>query len=229
MASNQTPEIEQNESERIYDIIRRDIISGELMPLTKLKVSHIREHYNFGAAPVREALARLVGGGFVVQQSQRGFRVRDMSTEDVVDLSKMRILLECEGVRASLENGSDEWESNLVAAYHKLSLAEKRRQSDDQSEDLEERNRAFHDALVAAANSNWLLEMRAHVYAHHERYRYVSRQHSFGKRDTPAEHAAIFEAAIRRDVKETCKHLTRHIDLTTVQAVEAMKRGRSAF
>jgi len=224
MDTNDTPKSEQNDSERIYELIRRSIISGELLPRTKLKMATIRAHYNFGAAPVREALARLVGEGLVLQQSQRGFWVRDMSPEDVIDLSRMRILLECEGVSKSLENGSDEWEANLVAAYHKLSLAEKRSPEEQDQEDMEERNRVFHDALVAAADSAWLLELRSQVYAHHERYRFVSRRHSFGKRDTPAEHAAIFEAAVRRDVATTCEHITKHIDLTTIQAVEAMRR-----
>lgn len=224
MDQTDAPKTEQNDSERIYDMIRLHIISGVLSPGTKLKVAHIREQYKFGTAPVREALARLVGDGLVVQQSQRGFRVRDMSPEDVMDLGRMRILLECEGIRKSLANGTDEWEANLVAAYHKLSLAEKRDKDAQDMDDLEDRNRAFHDALVAAANSEWLLELRSQVYAHHERYRYVSRRSAFGKRDTPAEHAAIFEAAIRRDVAATCEHTTKHIDLTTVQAVEAMRR-----
>ncbi len=222
MDTTSNPAPVQNDSERIYNLLRRDIISGELPASLKLKVIPIRERYDFGTAPVREALARLAGEGFVVQQSQRGFRVRDMSAEDVQDLGRMRVWLECQGVEASLKNGGDEWESNLVAAYHKLSLAEKRQGDDRDDDDLEERNRVFHDALVSASNSPWLLELRAQVYAHHERYRFLSRRHSFGKRDTPAEHAKIYEAAIARDVKETCAQISRHIELTTVQAVEAL-------
>lgn len=215
---------DQNESEQVYHLLRKDIIVGRLAAGTKLKVVQIREHYKFGAAPVREALARLAGEKLVSQQSQRGFRVRGMSAEDVQDLGKTRSLLEREAISRSLSNGTDEWEAELVAAYHKLSLSEKRTRQDADLEELEDRNRIFHDALVSAAHSPWLLELRAQIYAHHERYRYLSRHHKFGKRDTPSEHAAIFEAAVRRDVDTTCRLITKHIDLTTVQAVEALKR-----
>ena len=216
---------EQNDSEIVYDLIRRDIISGDLGAGSKLKVAHLCDHYAFGAAPVREALARLAGDKLVVQQSQRGFRVREMAPEDVEDLGKVRVLLECECVRDSLKNGSDAWEANLVAAYHKLKLAEKRPRQDNTFDELEARNRAFHDALVAACNSPWMLELRVQIYAHHERYRYLSRRFGSGTRDTPAEHAAIYEAALRRDLKETCIQTTNHIDITTAQAIEAIKRA----
>ena len=36
----------------------------------------------------------------------------------------MRIMLECEAMRDSIRNGDDEWEANLVAAYHRLQKAE---------------------------------------------------------------------------------------------------------
>lgn len=210
------------DAELAYAAIRHDIIHNRLPPGHKLKVAELRETYKVGSAPLREALSRLIGDRLVVQQSQRGFRVKQTSAEDVQDVGRIRVMLECEALRDSLAKGDDEWEARVVASYHRLSLVERRERDEEQLDELEARNTDFHEALVSASPSWWLLELRRQVYAHHERYRYLSRTTGGSGRDTPAEHAAIFDAAIRRDAKTTCALMTKHIDLTTDTALRAL-------
>ncbi|MDC0739600.1 FCD domain-containing protein [Cognatishimia sp. SS12] len=212
----------QTDTELAYGSIRDDIIQGHLQPGSKLKVADLRARYSVGAAPLREALSRLVGDRLVVQQTQRGFRVKEASPADVEDVGRVRNLLECEALRESLLSGKDDWEARVVASYHRLTLAEGRSKSPENLRELELRNNEFHEALVSATQSRWLLELRAQVYHHHERYRYLSRTKKNSSRDTAAEHAAIYDAVIRRDVKEACALTTDHIDRTTKSASEAM-------
>lgn len=208
------------DAESAYATLRQAIVTGALPPAQKLKIAELRDQFGFGAAPLREALSRLIGERVVVQQSNRGFYVRDASAEDVEDLGRMRILLENQALQESLALGDDTWEAQVVAAYHSLRLAENR---DTGMQALEARNRAFHDALVSATPSKWLLDLRGQIYAHHERYRHLSRGLVKSGRDTPAEHAAIYEAAIARDIEATCTLTARHIELTTISAIAAMK------
>ena len=42
-------------SEQAHDLIRRDILNGELFPGDKLQIEAISERYHIGIAPVREA------------------------------------------------------------------------------------------------------------------------------------------------------------------------------
>ncbi|MEV8467597.1 FCD domain-containing protein [Fluviibacterium sp. DFM31] len=208
------------DAESAFLTLRQAIVIGDLAPGRKLKIAELRAQFGFGAAPLREALSRLIGERAVVQKSNRGFYVRSVSAAEVEDLGRVRILLESEALRDSLSRGDDAWEAQLVAAYHSLRLAEDRKTS---PQEIEARNRAFHDALVSATPSKWLLDLRDQIYAHHERYRHLSRSLGTSERDTPAEHAAIYAAAIARDVAETCTLTARHIELTTVAAVKAMK------
>ena len=46
------------------------------------------------------------------------------SLSDLVDITETRRLLECHAARLSLARADLEWESRLVAAYHKLSKVE---------------------------------------------------------------------------------------------------------
>lgn len=209
------------DAESAYLALRQAIVTGELPPDRKLKIADLRKQFGFGAAPLREALSRLFGERVVVQHSNRGFYVRKVSAEDVEDLGRVRIQLENEALRDSLRRGDDAWETQLVAAYHSLRLAEDRGTGKDE---IELRNRTFHDTLVSATPSQWLLDLREQVYSHHERYRHLSRSLGPSVRDTPAEHAAIFEAAMARDIEETCRLTAQHIKLTTIAAVQAMTK-----
>lgn len=213
----------QTDTEQAYQAIRNDIIRGALKPDSKLKVVELRARYNVGAAPLREALARLAGDRLVVQQTQRGFRVKEASARDVMDVGRVRNLLECEALRESIASGKDDWEARVVASYHRLSLAEGRPKEDANLRVLEERNNDFHEALVSATDSRWLLELRAQVYYHHERYRFLSRTRKDSQRDTASEHAAIYDAIIRRDIEEACALTKDHIDKTTQSAIEALE------
>ena len=67
----------RSQTERAAMLLRTDIIDGALMPGLKLKLDMLRERYDIGAAPLREALSRLAGEGLVLAQaSVRGLRVR---------------------------------------------------------------------------------------------------------------------------------------------------------
>ncbi|AML50450.1 GntR family transcriptional regulator [Falsihalocynthiibacter arcticus] len=215
-------EIRETESERAYRVLRGNIIDGTLAAGLKLKVIPLKSQYNFGAAPLREALTRLVGDRLVVQETQKGFTVAVISAQDAQDVGRVRGLLECEALRESLRNGDDAWEARLVAAYHRLRLVENRAPTEISPSDLEARNAEFHDALLSAAYSSWLLSLREQIYLHHERYRLLSRSNPNLERNTPAEHAAIFEAALAREPDLACTLVTEHINRTTEAAMKVL-------
>ncbi|MCK9507192.1 MAG: GntR family transcriptional regulator, partial [Pigmentiphaga sp.] len=85
--------------ESAYAALRRDIIEGKLMPGLKLRVEHLKDDYGVGAGTLREALALLVSDALVLTQGQRGFRVAPISAEDFEDITRNRMLLECEALR----------------------------------------------------------------------------------------------------------------------------------
>jgi GntR family carbon starvation induced transcriptional regulator len=69
-------------SESAYDALRDDIIRGRLEPEEKLRIEELRQKYATGASPLREALNRLAGEGFVTTEGQRGFRVAPLSSRN---------------------------------------------------------------------------------------------------------------------------------------------------
>ena len=108
-----------------YEAIRSDIIFGRLEPNTKLKLNKMKEAYNASVSILRETLSRLASDGFVIAEEQRGFFVAPVSTQDLKEISDLRILLECNALQQSIQNGDADWEGEVAATYHKLHRVEK--------------------------------------------------------------------------------------------------------
>ena len=198
---------------KAFESIRRDIISSKLKPGEKLRIAQLRETYGIGTSPLREALSRLVSEGLVTAKGQRGFWVPPVSEEEHQDIIRTRVVLETHALRLSIEEGDDEWEGQIVGAYHNLHRIEERFDEDPENNFLEwwERNRLFHEALVAACPLKWLLRFLRVVFDLHNRY------HRFampGPHLSPGlfeDHRLILDAVLARESDKAVTLLESHI------------------
>src|SRR3990172_5019394 len=77
----------------VYERLRQDVLTGELLPGHKLRIDALRLRYGVGASPVREALNRLVSEGLVTLEDQKGFRVAPVSLDELRELTHTRCLI----------------------------------------------------------------------------------------------------------------------------------------
>lgn len=196
-----------------YQRIKRDIIFGELAPATRLKLDWLRERYGASVSTLRETLSRLASEGFVDAQDQRGFFVTPTSRDDLIELANLRILIECHALRLSVEKGDTEWEGNVVSAYHKLNLTEKKVDAGDTSlkEDWKRYDWNFHLALIEACGSQNLLSLHSVLYDKYLRYQMLVL--TYRGEQAIDEHRNILDAALSRDVDLAAESLRSHIEL----------------
>jgi DNA-binding GntR family transcriptional regulator len=199
--------------ETAYRRLRRDILDGFYAAGDKLRVEHLKSRYAVSGGTLREALALLVSDSLVVSQGQRGFRVAPMSLDDLEDLTRTRVLLECASLKESMAAGDDAWEAAVVASFHRLSLAEERLAADPAGafDEWEARNREFHAALVSACRSRWLNQLRALLYQQTERYRRFSAIKGPPPVGVHEEHRQIYDAVLKRDAARATEALELHI------------------
>src|SRR5215218_11470185 len=81
-------------SERAATLVEHDILTGLLAPGSRLGIVDLVQRYEIGATPLREGLSRLMSRGLIVGIGQRGFRVADISREDLFDITTMRTAIE---------------------------------------------------------------------------------------------------------------------------------------
>jgi DNA-binding GntR family transcriptional regulator len=157
---------------------------------------------------------RLEAERLVVLEQNKGFRVSDVSRENLIDLMNTRIEIEGIALRWSLMNGGVDWEANLLSAFHKLSRQEKFEPSNTISEVWSKEHENFHAALVAACGAPTLLSIRARLFEQAERYVALSIMANAPSRDDVAEHRQLMRAALSRDVDKTLELNRVHINRT---------------
>lgn len=200
----------------VYGKLRYDILCGSLAPGEKLRAEYLRDRYEVGNSPVREALNRLSADGLVVREDQKGFRVSSVSRTELHELTQTRCWLEGLALREAIANGQDEWEEALVLACHRLS---KVRQSSDETTyvvnpDWEALHREFHMALISACGSRFLIDFCGQLNDKAGRYRLLAVKTVFPRRDEVGEHAAIVAACIGRDADQAVRLLHEHFGHT---------------
>src|SRR5258707_12090420 len=200
-----------------YRRLRTDIVMVRLEPDQPLRFDALKAHYGLGVSPLREALSRLAEERLVTTVGQRGFRVAPMSLDEMWEVTRLRQELEAEALRASIAKGDERWEAGLMAALHHLAKAPAPRIPDRPAEDWDRRHRAFHDALIGACGSPWLLKFVGTLNDHLDRYRYLRGSPTPPKgwaRDLEREHRDLFEAGLARDANRAVELLIAHISRT---------------
>jgi len=205
--------------ETTYQSIRRNIITGVHPQGTKLPIRDLTKRYNVSAGTVRESLSRLVSESLVDAYDQKGFRVSPMSLQSLREITELRLLLEKEALRQSIQMGDERWESELVSALYLLRRIEGESDTwlQEHIVEWEERNGAFHAALIAACPSSWLKLMIGMLYRQWARYCYCAITSSKTPSQLNDEHVAIYEAALARDPGAAEHLLEAHIRDTADQ------------
>lgn len=223
MESSSTSEIPL--AERAYRNLRTAIVRCEFEPGERLRVEELTRRLEVSSSPVREALSRLSELGLVKALDKKGFRVAPISVEGIVDLTRVRHLLECEALRDAIAHGDDAWESSIVSAGHALALSEKRLGSRTVAldNDWSERHRAFHLALYASCASPLLLDFVAELFDRSERYRRYSASHRVTERSKHNEHEELMRAVLSRDADKAIGCLRNHISGTERRVKEALQ------
>jgi GntR family carbon starvation induced transcriptional regulator len=200
--------------------MRSDIISCSLKPGAKLRFETLRELYDVSFSTLREALSRLVAEGLVIVEGHRGFIVAPVSLFDLNDLTDVRVLIERECIRLAIEQGDDQREAEIIAAFHRMDRLQNRLGPTYYlSDDWAKLHGAFHLSLVAACNSPNLLEIRQKLFARAHRYRRMSSQFRPKWRAKDVEHKMIMDAVIAHDTKTAQELCDRHIRETTENVV----------
>jgi DNA-binding GntR family transcriptional regulator len=209
--------------------IRADIISCRLMPNARLRVEALRERYDMGNSPIREALMRLEAEGLVELEQNKGFRVSEVSRENLADLMLTRVEIEGIALRWSLEKGGVDWEADLLGSFHRLSRQSKIEASrpDAISDAWSSAHADFHATLVSACGAPTLLAIRQRLFEQAERYVALSIMSDGPLRDDVGEHKQLMRVALNRDAERALEanraHIMRTLDKVAASLAKADK------
>lgn len=199
----------QRRSGEVFDRVRQAIIAGELRPNEPLIEADIAERLGVSRTPVRESLQRLAAAGLIVPR-KRGWAVREFSLEDLTLNAEVRAALEGFAAGLAAQRATADDLAQLFAIHaERLAL-------DPQDEKARVRtNRAFHDAVIAAARNPKLVDAIDATGLFYFNGDVVRMSSAEQMAQGNADHALILEALAARDATAAERHMRAHIERTT--------------
>jgi DNA-binding GntR family transcriptional regulator len=186
------------------DLLRSAIVQGVLSQGSPLRQDELAAALGISAIPIREALRQLEAEGLVDFVPRHGATVAALTAEEVTEISEMRAVLEPLALKLSIPRISD---SELQECKRILDEM-------DRSPDVEpvyELHGQFHIGLYAACGRKRLLHLIESFELRMERYfRFLVGRLSYHQRGQP-EHRELLRLCMRRDTKQACALLERHI------------------
>lgn len=207
-----------------YQSLRAGILGGEIPPGEKVRTQKLCQRFRVSLGAVREALSQLMAEGLVIAEAHRGYTVSPLSVDDLKDLTRLRMEIETLCLTWSMEAGQIEWESEVIAATHRLT---KTYRVDDRSAVSPQwiaAHDAYHTALVSACGSPRLLQIRKQLYEQSERYRKMESALTPRERNPDDEHKRIADAVVARNVPLATRLMRAHIALTTQNIIKMMEK-----
>ena len=215
-APAQLPDRTPTRASMVFQKLRHDILNGRLAPGRRLRMKALKERYDVGHSPLREALNRLTASGLIDQVDGKGFQVSITSADELQELVKTRCWLEEIALRQSIRDGDAAWEERVLLACHRLSKVPRSTGEHpfQTSPEWDKRHREYHAALISACGSQILIGYCEQLHERMLRYRTLAAAVARNTRSEKSEHQAIREATLDRDADLAVDLLTAHYKKT---------------
>ena len=187
----------------VYDKIKQMIDEGVLPPGSRINKRELEEVLGVSQTPINEALSRLAGEKFVVQESRRGYFVRAPSTRELVDLFAARAALEGMAARLCAQRGTTEEIEEIATCFEGFELPLSKAEHDRYAVN----DKHFHNLVVHYSGNSAIIEMS-------ELFGVIIKSNQLGlvrpPEDTLDEHRALIAALRGRDEEEAQRVMTEH-------------------
>lgn len=207
----------QTAQEAVLYELRRRIVAGEIAPGSQILQDALAEELGVSRVPVREALRTLEGEGQVSYEPHRGYFVVELNLDELVEIYRLRDLLEPEATAKAFPNITDEDIDRMAASMEEMVKAI---EVGDNAM-MTTANRRFHFAIFAPCRMPRLIRILEQLWNASDIYRAVYFFEFDRKNLMHREHVKIFEALKRRDLNTLLDLLHQH----RTHAIPALKRS----
>lgn len=199
----------------VYEELLQAMLCGRITPGEKLTMEGIAKLMGVSLTPVRVALQKLESGNFITIGRNRRITVKELSTDNLLELLEIRLILECYTAEKACRTRSEESLSQLAAANEKCDTA-------DDPDAYLQANREFHGIIYSQANMPMLEEIINLLWKRASPYLHIllRSEEDFKAGNFNKNHKGMLTAMVRKNPKAIKKWLTK--DLT--EAAKLVRR-----
>jgi DNA-binding GntR family transcriptional regulator len=211
-------------ADHCYETLKTAIINLQLPPGSFIDETGVAAQLGVSKTPVREALARLAGEGFIESDSGRRSRVTELSLDSIREVYEIRIMLECASLRKVGPTLTDE-DFDLLAGF--ATALERSFQEQDTAGEVASAHE-FHMYLIVKSGNRRLTRIFQEISDQADRVRaliYHAEEQSARQdllRTGVENHKRIIEALRDGDIDRATRDLERDIRLFMDAAMSPM-------
>lgn len=198
----------------VYDLLKKQIISGELNAGAILNEADLAQELNIGKTPTREALIMLAHEGFVDALPRVGYVVTRLTLQDMLEIFSLRIILEVEAIGIASGRITDNDINRLIANNKKEEALAQQKADASLREQGYQLNREFHMIIAQATGNNRLARLIQSLIDDLERALsfdpYIA---------DPTQHDEIILHLSNRDKTKAQAAMRRHIEETRTRII----------
>lgn len=176
--------------EIVYEQLKRQILTGEITPGTRMMEVDLADEMGVSRTPVREAIRKLEKEGLVTIEPRRGAYASDISVKDMVDTMEVREHLESLAACLAAQTMTDEQREELEHIADEYAKAIQ----NNNMEDMIHYDELFHKGIVNASGNKTLIQISESVQELALRFRYLYYDDLSRYGSMPMEHKEILDA-----------------------------------
>ena len=152
---------------KVYNILKKAIIIGDLTPNSKLSLQEIARSLKISTTPIREAIKKLEGEGFIKIIPNKGIKIVKINVDDNREILQIRAFLDGLIAKLAAERITDVEIVDMMEIIHEMEQCVK----EDDRLTYNDLDIKFHDFLLTVAGNNKLKEIYHNLIRHVHRFR----------------------------------------------------------
>lgn len=212
-------------SQKVYRILKTEIVKRNLKPGTKLLEVKIAKQMGVSRTPVREAIRELVAEGFVKMIPNQGVIVSIASIEDTQEVLQIRSVLEGLAARLATKVINGEEIKELEQYIEQMEYYANK----DNALAFSKMDVEFHELILNICGNNRLIQIRKNLSDQAHRYRIRSLSIPGRLKHSLKEHQEIVKALKRKDSEQAGRLSQKHIEnvLKNILAHESKEEDKN--
>ena len=211
--------------ETAYQDLKQRIFKEELAPGQWVVERDISREYEISRTPAREILRMLVTDGIVTLEPSKGYLVRKLNLEEIVEIFQAREAIEGTAARLSCIKGDEIFFSRVAELgeqFENLDIGE------DGSLGVAIGNE-LHDAIVEAANNKLLSEFYQKLRNLLSLIRNITKKSTKIELNSRNGHLAITKAVQERNEIKSEQYMREHLSTTCRSLVQSYLINQTGF
>ena len=193
-------------AQRIYEVLRNRVLSGQLLPGTRLIEADLTAEFQASRVTVREALRKLVADDLLELLPHRGIRVRLLSPRDIDELYVVRAPIEGLAARLAAEKPQAQLdELRGCCEEGEVAIA------DGDARRFMQANARFHNALLNVTDNAILRKVATKLNAQMLSFQALRNMNLHRMRESHSGHLEILKAIEDHDPDRAEDAMRRHI------------------